>query len=73
MDESQNVTRQDPANVPLSMKERIGYGVGDFANNMMYAPVASFITYFLTNMARFGATVVGTILLLSRLLDGLSD
>ena len=33
-------------NRSLHMKERIGYGVGDFANNMMYTPVNSFFTYF---------------------------
>ena len=57
----------------LHMGERIGYGVGDFANNMMYTPVNSFFTYFMTNIAGLGAGVVGTMLLLSRLLDGVSD
>lgn len=60
-------------NRSLHMKERIGYGVGDFANNMMYAPVNSFFTYFLTNIAGLGAGIVGTILLVSRLMDGVSD
>lgn len=60
-------------NRSLHMKERIGYGVGDFANNMMYTPVNSFFTYFLTNVAGLGAGVVGTILLISRLQDGVSD
>ena len=60
-------------NATLGMGERIGYGIGDFANNMMYAPVASFVTYFMTNVAGIGAGVVGTIMLLSRLLDGFSD
>lgn len=60
-------------NRSLHMRERIGYGVGDFANNMMYAPVNSFFTYFLTNVAGLGAGVVGTILLISRLMDGVSD
>ena len=60
-------------NRSLHMKERIGYGVGDFANNMMYAPVNSFFTYFLTNVAGLGAGIAGTILLVSRLLDGVSD
>ncbi|WP_303974593.1 MFS transporter [Streptococcus merionis] len=63
----------DKADVKLSMKERIGYGVGDFASNMMFAPVNSFITYFYTNVVGLGAGVVGTIMLLARLLDGLSD
>ncbi len=60
-------------NRSLHMKERIGYGVGDFANNMMYTPVNSFFTYFLTNVAGLGAGVAGTILLVSRLMDGVSD
>lgn len=60
-------------NRSLHMKERIGYGVGDFANNMMCAPVNSFFTYFLTNIVGLGAGIVGTILLVSRLLDGVSD
>lgn len=47
-------------NRSLHMKERIGYSVGDFANNMMYTPVNSFFTYFLTNVAGLGTGVVGT-------------
>ena len=68
-----NQNTYEGENRSLHMKERIGYGVGDFANNMMYAPVNSFFTYFLTNIAGLGAGVVGTILLISRLLDGVSD
>lgn len=60
-------------NRSLHMKERVGYGVGDFANNMMYSPVNSFYTYFLTNVAGLGAGVAGTLLLVSRLMDGVSD
>lgn len=60
-------------NCTLSMKERIGYGVGDFASNMMYAPLHSFVSFFLTDIAGIGAGIVGTIMLVSRLLDGGSD
>lgn len=65
--------RRENDNAVLGMKERIGYGVGDFANNMMFTPVNSFVTYFLTNITGIGAGVVGTIMLLSRLMDGFSD
>lgn len=68
-----NLKSYEGENRSLHMKERIGYGVGDFANNMMFAPVNSFFTYFLTNVAGLGAGVVGTLLLVSRLLDGVSD
>lgn len=73
MKSTNNPSAYEGENRSLHMKERIGYGVGDFANNMMYTPVNSFFTYFLTNVAGLGAGVVGTILLLSRLLDGVSD
>ncbi len=66
-------SKYEGENRSLHMKERIGYGVGDFANNMMYSPVNSFFTYFLTNVAGLGAGVVGTLLLVSRLMDGVSD
>ena len=68
-----NQNSYEGENRSLHMKERIGYGMGDFANNVMYTPVNSFFTYFLTNIAGLGAGVVGTILLISRLLDGVSD
>lgn len=38
-------------NRSLRMKERIGYGVGDFANNMMYAPGSAVLGWVL---AAFG-------------------
>lgn len=60
-------------NCPLSMKERLGYGVGDFASNMMYGPLHSFVNYFFTDIAGISSAVVGTIMLLSRILDGFSD
>ncbi len=68
-----NANAYEGENRSLHMKERIGYGVGDFANNMMYTPVNSFFTYFLTNVAGLGAGIVGTLLLASRLMDGVSD
>ena len=70
--ENQRETRAS-GDVRLSMKECLGYGVGDFANNMMFTPVNSFVTYFLTSISGIGAGVVGTIMLISRLMDGLSD
>lgn len=60
-------------NATLNFKERAGYGVGDFASNMMYAAVNSFMTYFFTNIAGISAGIAGTILLVSRLFDGFSD
>lgn len=55
-----NANAYESENRSLHMKERIGYGVGDFANNMVYTPVNSLFTYFLTNVAGLGAGVVGT-------------
>lgn len=67
---SKNNLNYEGENRSLHMKERIGYGTGDFANNMMYSTVNSFYTYFLTNVVGLGAGIAGTILLVSRLMDG---
>lgn len=73
MAEEKKAKTYEGSNRSLHMGERIGYGVGDFANNMMFSPVNTFYTYFLTNVAGLGAGIVGTILLVSRLMDGVSD
>lgn len=57
----------------ISTKERLGYGLGDLATNLAWASLGMFITYFYTDVIGIAAGTVGTILLLSRFLDGISD
>lgn len=50
----------------MDLKERVAYGVGDFANNMMFSPVNSFMTYFLTNVAGINLPFVSLAAMITR-------
>ena len=57
----------------ISFKNRIGYGVGDFASNLIFTGFAFFLVYFYTDIVNIPAAIVGTVMLVSRLFDGVSD
>lgn len=63
----------DEANVKTSIFEKISYGMGDVACNVVFALTSGLITYFYTNIMSVSAAMVGMIMLVSRLFDGLSD
>lgn len=49
------------------------YGSGDVALNICYTMFASFVLYFYTDTILLNAGLAGTVILVSRLLDGVSD
>ena len=53
--------------------EKVAYGMGDVACNVVFAITSSLLVYFYTNVAGVSAALVGTILLASRIFDGVSD
>ena len=57
----------------IKAREIFGYGFGDLANNIVYGLVTSFATYYYTNSAGMAAAAVGTMFLISRVFDGISD
>ena len=57
----------------LSVGEKVAYGFGDVACNVVFALTMSLATYFYTNVIGMSAALVGTILLISRIFDGVSD
>ena len=63
----------DEANVKTTIFEKISYGMGDVACNVVFALTSGLITYFYTNVMSISAAMVGMIMLVSRLFDGLSD
>ncbi len=63
----------DPANIKTSIWEKISYGMGDVACNVVFALTSGLVTYFYTNVMSVSAGLVGMIMLFSRLFDGLSD
>ena len=40
---------------PLSVRERFGYGVGDFGVNLFFIPAMTYLLYFYTDVFGLGA------------------
>ena len=57
----------------LKWYNKIGYGSGDIAGNVVYALLSAFVMIFLTDTVGMNAGVVGTLIAVSKLLDGVSD
>lgn len=68
----ENVQRNQ-MNVKTSIFEKFSYGMGDVACNVVFALTSGLVTYFYTNVIGVSAGLVGMILLVSRLFDGVSD
>ena len=56
-----------------SFKEKLAFAVGDGGCNFVWTTVGSFLTLYYTDSVGIAAAVVGTIMLLTRILDGVSD
>ncbi len=57
----------------LRAKEKLGYGFGDLASNIVFQSVANFMLIFYTDVFGISAVAAGTILLLVRLGDAVTD
>lgn len=57
----------------IGFKEKVGYGLGDVASNLVFAAISDFLVFYYTDVAGASAATIGTIILLSRLLDGFTD
>ncbi len=56
-----------------SLMEKVAYGMGDVACNVVFAITSSLLVFFYTNVVGVAAGLVGSILLFSRIFDGVSD
>ncbi len=57
----------------VSLREMLCYAFGDAGCNFVWVTVGSFLTLYYTNSVGISAAAVGTLMLLTRLLDGISD
>ncbi len=57
----------------LKWYNKVGYGSGDMAGNVVYSFLSSFIMIYLTNIVGLNAGVVGTLIAVSKLFDGVTD
>jgi GPH family glycoside/pentoside/hexuronide:cation symporter len=69
-----NVTNQaDSSNVSLPILERFAYGSGNFANALVYGIVSTYLVYYYTNVVGLAPGIIGMIMLVSRVFDGVTD
>lgn len=57
----------------LSLKEKISYGLGDTASNLMYAVITTYLTFYYTDVYGIGIAAVGTLMLVVRFIDMLDS
>ena len=57
----------------LKWYNKVGYGSGDVAGNVVYVLLSAFVMIYLTDTAGLNPGVVATLMMVSRLFDGFSD
>lgn len=57
----------------LKWYNKVGYGSGDIAGNVVYAFLTSFVMIYLTDSVGLAAGIVGTLIAVSKLFDGFTD
>lgn len=57
----------------LSVREKIGYGLGDAGGTIITCLIGNFLTFFYTDVFGLTPAVVGTLFLVLRIFDAISD
>ena len=57
----------------LNWFNKIGYGSGDIAGNVVYAFLSTFMMFYLTDTVGMNVGIVGTLMAVSKLFDGVTD
>ncbi len=57
----------------LKWYNKVGYGSGDVAGNVIYAFLTFFLMIFLTDTMGMNAGIIGTLMMVSKIFDGFSD
>lgn len=60
-------------NSQVSVKEKIGYGFGDFASSMFWKLFSVYLMIFYTDVFGISAAAVGTMFVVTRLWDSVND
>jgi len=60
-------------NEELSFKEKLGYGLGDTASNFFFQVFNIFLLYYYTDIFGLSAAAVGTMFLITKIVDAASD
>lgn len=65
--------RQIDKSDDVSIKTLITYSMGSLGNNMIYALISSYLLIFLTDSFKVGAAAIGTLFLVARVIDAITD
>jgi glucuronide carrier protein len=57
----------------LRLRQYLGYGAGDAANNLTFSMTSMFLLLYYTDVVGIAATTVGTLFLVVRIFDGFAD
>lgn len=57
----------------LTKKEKVAYGLGDTASNIIFQTVMLFLTFFYTDIFGISPAIVGTMFLVVRVIDAITD
>ncbi|MHC4372564.1 MAG: MFS transporter [Planctomycetota bacterium] len=57
----------------LSIREKVGYGLGDTASNLFFQTTIYFLMYFYTDVFGITAKTAGTMFLVTRIWDAIND
>ena len=57
----------------ISTKEKVSYGCGDLASNLILVLTSTFVAYFYTDALGLNAAIIGSIMMFSRFADGVTD
>ena len=57
----------------LKWYNKVGYGAGDVGGNVVYAFIAFFVMIYLTDTMGLNPGIIGTLIMASRIFDGISD
>lgn len=57
----------------LKWYNKLGYGQGDIGGNAVYAFINSFVMIYLTDSVGLSVGIIGSLIMVSKILDGISD
>ena len=54
-------------------RQRFGYGMGDFACNLIWQVISLYLLYFYTDVMKLNAAAIATMFVICRVIDGITD
>lgn len=54
-------------------RQRLGYGLGDFACNLIWQVISLYLLYFYTDVVHLGAKSIAVMFMICRVIDAITD